>query len=633
MNRARGRALGIGLAAASTALVAALLLRGESAGPRAEARATLAIPPPVDELPAPALPPADEIERDVVEAPRRRAAPIAAPMPQGATPERLARAHGWMDCLWTHERLPRLGPDGELARLQRVFEDAKSPVVRQNLVFLAVLTLPAAISRPWLREIAAGEDPEDADDALVALAFDGDANGRAAFARLAAAPSPAPVRRLIDTLDEHEALGDEATKEARAVLRSYRAIEVLDRKPYFKATFVYARGVDWVAHPDPSPELRLELLPRWIAHYPGHPGSDDMALRIGRRHTERGDHYAAARWYARAASFPDQDVTGVALQDLVATCEFVLEPAELGRLAHEQGYVTPNRTLVQYIRLRRIAADESLDRAVRLAAALGRDEPESSLGHAWNDRFAAAAPKGLDSGVQPLADDDPLRVVAEPLRRPETKGRPSLIDGSDWHAWPDEKRRLDPEPEALRLRHDYLALQFRAWETLTELERRAARTRDGARADLLYKQAAIFYHDRRVLVPVYGSQSFLFRHVFYALPEKQRCERLNRFEKNSYGLLRGIELFDRIVRDHPRWAGLDKVYFSQGLAWKKLLTYRPYMPYYVYREDEKRQQRTVIRNAAAALETCAARFPESPLAPSAVLAAAYWRRTRPDAFR
>jgi hypothetical protein len=630
--------LGVVLLAAIGAL--ALLLPGGERGLDRAARRVADLPPGASARPLRVRrggePPADE--PPLAEAVRRRRAIERSFRIDGPSrPAQLSRAGGWGRALALHATLPPVaGAEAEQARLEEILAQATDPVARQNLIFLAVLTLPPEVSYPWLRELAAGTSAADAEDAVLALAFDGDGVGRAAFARLAGAPSTAPVHRLLDDYVDHEELGRTGSEEARAILRSYRAIEVLDRQPYFKITFHCVRQAPWRPHPARTPELDRELLARWLDRYPGHPGSDDMALRLGRLATKRGAHVEAARWYGRAAALPDQDVIRVAVGDLVATAELVLTPEELDRLAHEQGYHTPNRTLLSYIRLRRMAADRGFDVAVRYAAALGRDEPTSVLGHAWNHRLAAPVPRGLDSGVAPLAADDPLRDVqaeAPDFERPE--GAPSPVLIPSWRLESrEEETRLRPWPEPLQLDERMVMRQLRLWEAIATLDRRAARATGDARADLLYKQAALFYHDRRVLYPVYA-RAFDFRWVFRHVTWKEYCPEpasAGDFVRTSYSLLCAIRLFERIECEHPGYAGLDKVLFSQGLAWKRLLSWMCDAVEGGYGSEDPGPRRTKIRLATAAFERCAARFPRSPLADDALRAAAYWRRTDPEAF-
>jgi len=644
MHSARLKSWGLGAASLGAALAVVALLSGEALSlARAARRLTGAPDAPLLAVPlAPpsASPAADGTPKAAAEARARiRALERTWHLGGPGKPAQLAAAGGWMRALAVHAALPPAGgPAAELAQLQATLAVAADPVARQNLIFLGVLTLPPDVSHPWLRALAAGSSAADAEDALVALAFDGDAEARAGFARLAETRSPAPVHRLLDDCYAHEELGRTASDEAREVLRSYRAIEVLDRVPYFKITFHFVRHAPWRPHPARTPDLDRELLAEWVARYPGHPGGDDMALRLGRLATARGAHVEAARWYGRAVTLPDQDVVDEAASDLVATCELLLTPEELDGLAHEQGYLTPNRTLLQYIRLRRLAAERGFDVATWYAAALGRDEPQSLLGYAWNHRRATLEPRGLRSGLVPLTADDLLRGRdPRPPSFPRAEGAPDItaLPGL-WVRPKDAKARLYPWPERVQIWELGVMRQLRAWEALAALEQRAAQAAGDARADLLYKEAAIFFHDPRVLYPAYASARD-YRKLFATVTGTRTCARpasFGAYVRTSYSLLRAIRLFERIERDHPDYAGLDRVIFSEGLAWKELLDWKcdAVEGGYGCVKEDPYPRRTKIRLATTTLERCAATFPQSPLADDALRAAAYWRRTEPNAF-
>ncbi len=634
---------------AAAALVFALLLtvslallrpgpahpQPRASGPRfdpeaEDAPARTTRPDPGAPAPAPPVP--------ALAPPLRRDLATTVDRPKPTTVSELARAGGWMRSLGVHHALPPVGgPEAERARLEATLLGATDPVARQNVIFLAVLTLPTEVSHPWLRSLMGGGLGGDGEDALLALAFDGDAQARAEFAWLSATPSRAAVHRLLDHVTDHEKLGETGTEEAREILRSYRAIEVLDREPYFKFTFDVTRHAEWLPHPARTPELDRELLAAWIARYPGHPGSDDMAFRVGRVELRRGGAFEAARWFSRSATMPDQDVCGPAVRDLAATCEVLLTPEDLDRLAHEQGLLTPNRVLIQYIRLRRLAAERGFDVAIRYASALGRDEPHSVLGYSWNFRHAAPAPKGLDSGLAPAPPDDPLRATlasAPPFVRPERALAPVLIPIRLRNQCETDESRLQPWPERLQIDEALLMRQFRAWETLAVLELRVAAASGEARADLLYKTAAILYHDPRTVLPAYA-EVFGFRELFWAVRSEDVRPDLPSFSgfvRTSYPMLRAIGVFERIEREHPTYAGIDKVLYSEGVAWGRLIDYPCDAEQGGYGPREDRPWHTKIRNAARAFERCATLFPKGPLADDARRAANYWREEEPGAF-
>ncbi|MFV1959280.1 MAG: hypothetical protein ACC662_07690, partial [Planctomycetota bacterium] len=127
----------------------------------------------------------------------------------------LERARGWQQALGALRRVQDAAPGGKaegeagppgrlLEPLRGAFGKTADPLVRQNLIFLAALALPPGEGLPWIREIEATGDAADREDALLALAFSGEADAVAAFLDLSRTPSAAPVHRLLDTVAQHE---------------------------------------------------------------------------------------------------------------------------------------------------------------------------------------------------------------------------------------------------------------------------------------------------------------------------------------------------------------------------------------------------------------------------------------------
>lgn len=540
----------------------------------------------------------------------------------------LASARGWVAALRAVARLGPRSPEQRLAEVVAAFERASDPVARQNLVALSALAGPPALATPWLRGLWRSGAAADAEDALCALAFLGDPEAGAAFEALARTPAPVEARRLVDRWSDHEALGEAGERE---LLRSYRCLELLDGDPYFEFTPHVVR-LEWTPRPALHTERRRALLQSWLARWPGHPGSDDVALRLSRLHEARGERVLAATWAARAAALPDQDVTPRATRELARLVEVVLEPGELAALVAALGPGDPGRELARYAQARRTAARDGLGAGLSLVALLARTAPDDALAAAWRLRWSSPPPRGLDGGQAPLPRTDPLRRVEGAPPAP-TPGAAFMDVPAGWGGRPgDAEARLRPSVEAVRLDVARVAAQLRAWETLAELERRAGAATGDARAELVYKQAAVWFHDPRVLFPAYGARdlSFTWDMVGGRADRAASGERLGeRFDAESHALLRALTLFARLEAEHPGWAGLDRVLFSEGLAWRRLVDDRPWE---VTDERGGARKRDAIRAAARCFEACAARFPKSPLADDARRAATWWRTAHREAF-
>lgn len=550
----------------------------------------------------------------------------------------LGRIKAWTASVRAFYGLPEaVSDEAALARLQGLFTEVEEPVVRQNLIFLAALGLPD-VAGPWLQELASGTEAEaiyapDREDALVALAFAGEGTYAASFEGLSLQASSAHVQRLVDRIDDHDAIGASGGLDARETLRAYRAIEVLDRAPYFKMLAHYA-PLDWQSRRAASTDVAAteRLLKAWLARYPGHPGSDDIARRLARAAIKAGRPVEAARWFSRSATLPDQDVAWGALWGLISTCELMLTPAQLDRLANEEGDLTPNRQLMMYIRARRLAARVGFAAGLDALDDMRRFEsPHEPLVRGWAKRWTTPPARGLTSGVVPLDPTDELLQRGELAF--ELPPRPSRVQRS----W--DVRRLDPDLEPKVLPVGRLARQFRLWETLAELEERAQGAHGDARADLLYKQAAVFYHQPDVLFPAYAwhSHSFVWlmgRAELEIVESTHAQARAHRhFQTETFSLRRAVALFERIEREHPGYVAMDRVLFSKGLAWKHLADYRPNRAWFALPEHATLSSTDLaLRNVVTTFETLVARYPDSTYADDAARAVGHWRATLPQLF-
>ncbi|MGE0707878.1 MAG: hypothetical protein AB7N76_12785 [Planctomycetota bacterium] len=554
-------------------------------------------------------------------------------------PPPLHAARGWAASLEAAYKLllPIEDPAQRLKLLTARLAGADEPVVRQNLIFQVSLGIPWELARPWL--LALWQDPQgepgDRRDAELALAMSGELDALEAVEGRAAPSGPEPW--LADTVQDHERL---CLAGARERLRAYRALEVVDRAPYFKMTAIHAH-VRWYPHPRaaagpargrterdevalPPPTLRHRLHLAWLARFPHHPGADDVALRVARQLSARGEHLAAARWFSRASLLPDQDVTHHALAGLLGAAELLLDEDQLATLIAEARASGQNFELLRYVRVRRLAARQGPAAGCAAAEEVAREDPDSLLARAWRARWAEPAPRGLESGVAPLTTADPLlrvegdRIAAEAPREARERGVPQRIGAWEWAGQTGVLGRCDPWPEAVCFAPRELAAQLRTWSTLAELEARERAA--GGDPDLVYKRAAVLFHEPMAFVPAYargtrGVWSMPFRDSgTHGYAEA-------RFECETRAHFLAASLFERLADRCPDYPGRDQALFSAGLAWKRLLTREAWVTY----EDRLAAIRSLVR----VFERVVAEHPQSPLSDDAARAAGWWRRAHP----
>ena len=602
-------------------------------------------PPPLPPSPRPAPPPTPfSPAATLLGRPRGALAPAPRSVltHDGVRVLPLKDTRTWMESLDAHWRATRrdVSPETTLALLEAGLEEATSDLTRQNVIFLAALLLPPETAYSFLRRVEATGDDGDQEDALVALAFDGDEDAMRRFEALARVPSEAEMPDVVWHLGQAEERALANPPGTRALMRSYRAIEVLDRVPYFKEVLVKARKRAWLPHPRPDVEHSRRARRAWLDRYPRHPGADDEAFRIALTYGWDEAPLERARWLLRASVLPDQDIAHGALDRLIAASEGQLSRADLARLIDDGEVGRFNRTLLVYMLLRRTAAEVGFDAAIAETARIAALEAHGPLAEAWRRRGWEPPPEGLRSGLTPLPEEDPLLAQTAPappaepsadgaMRPPDRFG--GAFSGYTFRGQPDAWR-VDPPEEVLVPHTRAIARQFRLWETLAELERRAQRLRGDARADLLYKQAAVFYHEPHVLFPAYAEVSSYHRWLVglsdAEVDDQGLFEGLHPYESRNYSLLRALALFHRIEREHPDYEGLDRVVFSEAMAWKKLIAYWPFDARASYSD----RQPQLIRRLVETFERVGREFPDSPLADDAARAAAWWRRARPAAW-
>jgi hypothetical protein len=159
---------------------------------------------------------------------------------------------------------------------------------------------------------------------------------------------------------------------------------------------------------------------------------------------------------------------------------------------------------------------------------------------------------------------------------------------------------------------------------LAELERRRDAACADDRADLEYKIAAVYYHERDSIHPAYANyrrNNGMPRNQWYGLNNDQPL--FPELDPMRYaGRRRAAAMFEQLAVACPSWPGRDKALFSAALAWIKLVDDRTVS----YRYD-------AIRSGTALFEQCAAEHPGSSLADDALNAANYWRRVFPQAWK
>jgi hypothetical protein len=298
-----------------------------------------------------------------------------------------------------------------------------------------------------------------------------------------------------------------------------------------------------------------------------------------------------------------------------------------------------NRDLLTYVRLRRLASEKSFADAEAEAARIAGAEPDLRVSRAFRGRWAEPPPKGLESGMRPLPQDDPLRVVSgipiadTPCANPATvrRGDPSpFVEGED-HA-------AGPTREGIRLPARRLAFQMRCWSTLAELEARSARTAAAdARADLLYKAAAILYHERDSLYPLYAAWT-ISRSGRPAtgrfLGDGDDASAPWEWLRSNLPRLRAASAFRRLHEEFPSSGIAASAAYSEGLALVRSANEPPYSDAWQgwQPRDVREAAVALLGDAVRAFERCARQHPSSPLARDAAAAAVYWRRRFPGRY-
>jgi len=505
---------------------------------------------------------------------------------EDADPAELARAGTWRKALEHYAPWATGHPAHDAATMRHLataLRQAENPVARQNVIFLAAHALRLDAAQTLLSPLLTAGSEGDIEDVVCALAFAGDDAKMKRFLVLAQRPSSAAVGQLYDTLHEVEFLASAANDDARSILRSYRCYELLVQENYFRLA---AAGLDFSfpSFSPPSGEWERGLLMAWLARYPGHPGSDDVAIRIGDLY-RWSNALEAARWYDRASVLPDQYRTSKALRLLVEWTDSGLKLDALRELLAGEVH---NRTLLTYILVRRIAAVEDCQVALTTLAAFAEREPQSDVAVAWRLR-------SLDPDPTPGV---PVRLGAVHDRIAADRSRTD---------------RRHPPREAMKLSIPAMARQFALWEQGALLERQMREASGNDVAALLLQLADLTLAEREMFFPIYARHSAQIGTLF-GLTGSRRYFGREWTERSEVHTLRAFELYARIERLHPEFPRVDEAVYGQAAARARALDDRT-LDTHDWRDtrDPGPCQRDLSR-VLNACERCRREFPGSEVA-------------------
>ncbi len=502
--------------------------------------------------------------------------------------------------------------------LNEALAGAQSVVARQALIFHMAIALPPDVGFPMLRALANGQDPGDAEDAICALAFAGDRGAVAQFERLAAAPSEARVRRRIFWVSATTPI---EKRGERDVLRSYRCIEVLGDRPYFHR---HARSYNnqgapfpWAHDATADDDTTRRLLTAWLRRYPGHCGSDNMAYRVALLHHASGRSVEALRWASRAAVEPDDDMQYAAVALMISLVALAPPGDPVAQHVIDPEFPDRNRELLLYLRTLRRARTRGYDAALGDLESIATAEPALHLSVAYRARWSAPVTRGVDSGETRLPAGDSLRRVAprspsEDIQRTTRWMSPS----------PPQALRTETITDAVEIASARLRNQFRAWETLAELERREANAPPDDALDLIYKQAAVHYFDAGVAYPACSLPMRSRGHLplSRALDDDDHLDAAAQdYRRYIVSWKRAIGHFEEVLRRDPSYALADGALFTIGTCHVKAADSAIVRA--IGHDERERHRRLAIET----FEAMAWRYPDSPFAGQAAAAAVKWR--------
>jgi hypothetical protein len=507
----------------------------------------------------------------------------------GILRERMTETVSWIEFLSFANLLD--WSDGErrvtLDFLLRRLSGTRSGKARQNIVFLAALTDPDARTTigGLLEAGSASLGDEDRLDARSALAALGDERSIAWFVD-ESPPTRAFVGRPVFEFADYEK--EEKDEGSRAAVRSYRFWEVLFREPYFKRLKLLARAgiYSMNARGTSAPEreaIAARLLPAFIEKWPGHPGSDDFALRLMNHAIGRRDLKEIYIWAQRASLLPDQDSSGPAVAILKALAESQLTTAALDEVL-ASGDGKQNRDFLLYERFLKTARQdlaagiEAFDRA----AATDRG---GVFALARRDAARVEPSKALRDGIRGDIALEILRLYPERSRRlAETPHEPRREPGEEDFLGVLENREREvvrrtslDRTRSVTLDPGRLARQYRLLVELRNLESVERDEADPERkADLRYRQAKMFYREEDILFPIWTGHTLGWGYSLNAVRyDGEGDRRLEEYSAQSFALRRAYGILESILRDYPAYRGRHNVAYHMAQAYAKLMDYRP----------------------------------------------------------
>lgn len=510
-------------------------------------------------------------------------------MRNGALRRAMLEAASWVDFLALGNALDWSRTEAEKTHdfLMKQFPQVASGKVRQNILFLIALTADDAKVRlePVFRGASGDTTEDDRADAGCALAALGHEKATAWLVEGLKTTDVFSGKAMFNFSDYRKA---ESEEKDRAAVRSYRFWEAVFRRPYFKPLQFLARAGIYrmTAHglSDAQRDERASrLLTVFLSKWHGHPGSDDIAMRMMNFAVQKRDMKSIYLWAQRASLLPDQDCAGNAVHVLTALADSQLSTPELDEiLQSEDG--KQNREFLLYERFIKTARKE-LAAGLAYFDQIAQDNPGSVFALARRSAAKVAPSNALRDG---LLQDLSLKIMLDYPKRSKQLGETPYEPEDE--VTEDEylglltsrereivlrtrlKRRSSVDVDAAGLARQYrLLLELRNLVQMEEREKDPA-----VKADLRYRQAKLFYRESRALFPLWEREILNAGYRLNAVRfDPKADERLEEYAAETFSLRRAYVHLDSMLKEFPEYEGRDLVLFHMGHCFAKLMDYRP----------------------------------------------------------